>query len=84
MQGDSSPTKYRKGEKSVLASSAAKSEADTVRSSCIFKTIGGVRDTAKELETSKERLRINAARNFIRENINTFVDLQSYRCFKDR
>ena len=48
-----------------MASSAAKSEADTVRSSCIFKTSGGVRDTAKELVAISERLKINTAKNFI-------------------
>ena len=65
MQGDRFPTKYRKGEKSVLASSVVKSEAAMLLSSCIFKTIGGVRDTAKELVAINEMLKISAAKNFM-------------------
>jgi hypothetical protein len=49
------------------------SEAAMLRSSCIFRTSGGVRDTAKELETNKERLRINTATNFIICNIPIFT-----------
>ena len=37
-----------------------------LRSSCIFRTIGGVRDTAKELVAINEMLKINAAKNFMK------------------
>ena len=46
-------------------SSVVKSEAAMLLSSCIFKTIGGVRDTAKELVAINEMLKINAAKNFM-------------------
>lgn len=46
-------------------SSVVRSEAAIVRSSCIFRTNGGVSDTAKELVANKERLKINTTRNFM-------------------
>ena len=49
-----------------------------LRSSCIFRTIGGVRDTAKELETNKERLKTNAAKNFMQENIINFTSCRFF------
>lgn len=60
------PTKIFIGPQSNSGvSSVVKSEAAMLLSSCIFRTIGGVSDTAKELETSKERLSKNTAKNFI-------------------
>ena len=68
------PTKNFIGPQSCSGvSSVVKSEVAMLRSSCIFRTVGGVSDSAKELETSKERLRINTAKNFTICNILNFA-----------
>ena len=46
-------------------SSVVKSDVAILRSSCVFKTKGAFRETAKELVAISERLKINTAKNFI-------------------
>ena len=75
---DNPPTKYRNGVKSGSASFDSKSADPIDLSSSIARTIGGVRDTAKELETSKERLKTNAARNFMQVNIINFTSCRFF------